>query len=64
MSADQFISLQHQIRQNQEDVSDFIRDLKSWESNIKQKDAKLRKKSDSDSNSEVTESYPGTTVVS
>lgn len=52
MSADQFISLQHQIRQNQEDVSDFIRDLKSWESNIKQKDAKLRKKSDSDSNSE------------
>lgn len=49
MSEEKFISIQHQIRQNQEEVSDFIRDLRNWETSIKSKDEKLRKETDSDS---------------
>ncbi|NP_001084525.1 RNA polymerase II-associated protein 3 [Xenopus laevis] len=36
------IELQLQMKQNAEDLQDFMREMESWEKDIKQKDAKLR----------------------
>jgi hypothetical protein len=40
---DKFIELQHQIRQNQYDFHDVLKDLDNWEDDIKQKDETLKK---------------------
>ncbi|XP_033114639.1 RNA polymerase II-associated protein 3-like [Anneissia japonica] len=40
--ADKFLELQQQMRHNQEDLKDYLRDLDNWENNIKKKDAELR----------------------
>ncbi|XP_030828570.1 RNA polymerase II-associated protein 3 [Strongylocentrotus purpuratus] len=41
MSADKFLQLQKDVRHNQEDLKAFMRDLNSWETNIKQTDKEL-----------------------
>ena len=43
MNENRFIELQHQMRENQVEVSDFLKDLDSWESDIKKKDDRLQK---------------------
>lgn len=39
------IELQLQMRQNAEELHDFIRELDSWENDIKKKDEELRSES-------------------
>ncbi|XP_041460502.1 RNA polymerase II-associated protein 3-like [Lytechinus variegatus] len=42
MSADKFLQLQKDVRHNQEDIQSFLRDLDSWETNIKKRDNELK----------------------
>ncbi|XP_006888231.1 PREDICTED: RNA polymerase II-associated protein 3 isoform X2 [Elephantulus edwardii] len=42
-STNKAIELQLQVKQNAEELQDFMRDLDSWEKDIKQKDMELRK---------------------
>ena len=37
-----FVQLQHQIKQNNVELQDFLKDLDSWEADIKQKDEQLK----------------------
>ncbi|XP_071960806.1 RNA polymerase II-associated protein 3-like [Antedon mediterranea] len=39
---DKFLDLQQQMRHNQEDLKDFLRDLDNWEDTIKEKDIELQ----------------------
>ncbi|XP_008839524.1 RNA polymerase II-associated protein 3 [Nannospalax galili] len=45
MTSSKAIELQLQVKQNAEELQDFMRDLENWESDIKQKDLELRKQS-------------------
>ncbi|XP_013787298.1 RNA polymerase II-associated protein 3-like, partial [Limulus polyphemus] len=42
MDSDKAIQLQHQIRENNEDLQSFLRELNNWESEIKRKDEELK----------------------
>nr|XP_014343336.1 PREDICTED: RNA polymerase II-associated protein 3 [Latimeria chalumnae] len=42
-SPNKALELQLQVRQNAEELQDFMRELESWEANIKQKDEELKK---------------------
>ena len=42
-SASKAIELQLQVKQNAEELQDFMRDLENWEKDIKQKDMELRR---------------------
>lgn len=42
MSENKAIELQLQMRQNAEDLHNFMKDLDSWETDIKKKDEQLR----------------------
>ncbi|XP_063568208.1 RNA polymerase II-associated protein 3 isoform X2 [Pongo abelii] len=42
-SANKAIELQLQVKQNAEELQDFMRDLENWEKDIKQKDMELRR---------------------
>ncbi|XP_007463911.1 PREDICTED: RNA polymerase II-associated protein 3 isoform X2 [Lipotes vexillifer] len=44
-SASKAIELQLQVKQNAEELQDFMRDLENWEKDIKQKDMELRRQS-------------------
>lgn len=44
-SPNKAIELQLQIRQNAEELQDFVKDLESWEKDIKEKDHDLRHQS-------------------
>ena len=44
MDPQRFVELQSQMKHNQADIQSFVKDLDSWESEIKQKDAKLKGK--------------------
>lgn len=37
------LGLQHQIRENQTDLQDFLKDMNSWEKDIRTKDERLKK---------------------
>lgn len=39
------IELQLQVKQNAEELQDFVRELESWEKDIKEVDSELRKQS-------------------
>lgn len=39
------VELQFQVRQNAEELQDFVKDLESWERDIKVKDSDLRRQS-------------------
>ena len=41
-SAEDFVNMQVNMRHNQSELSDFLSDLKSWESDIKRKDDAIR----------------------
>ncbi|XP_049738870.1 RNA polymerase II-associated protein 3 [Elephas maximus indicus] len=43
MTSSKAIELQLQVKQNAEELQDFMRDLENWEKDIKQKDMELRK---------------------
>ncbi|XP_007516279.1 RNA polymerase II-associated protein 3 [Erinaceus europaeus] len=43
MSTNKAIELQLQVKQNAEELQDFMRDLENWEKDIKQKDMELRR---------------------
>ncbi|XP_003405783.1 RNA polymerase II-associated protein 3 [Loxodonta africana] len=43
MTSSKAIELQLQVKQNAEELQDFMRDLETWEKDIKQKDMELRK---------------------
>ena len=36
------IDLQYQMRQNNEELQDFLKDLEGWQDEIKEKDEKLK----------------------
>lgn len=42
-STSKSIELQLQVKQNAEELQDFMRDLENWEKDIKQKDMELRR---------------------
>lgn len=42
-STNKAIELQLQVKQNAEELQDFMRDLENWEKDIKQKDMELRR---------------------
>lgn len=42
MSAEKFVQLQRDVKHNQEDLQDFLRDLNAWETNVKKKDQELK----------------------
>lgn len=44
-STNKAIELQLQVKQNAEELQDFMRDLEHWENDIKQKDLELRRQS-------------------
>lgn len=44
-STNKAIELQLQVKQNAEELQDFMRDLENWEKDIKQKDMELRRQS-------------------
>uniref|UniRef100_A0A2K5CRH5 RNA polymerase II-associated protein 3 n=1 Tax=Aotus nancymaae TaxID=37293 RepID=A0A2K5CRH5_AOTNA len=44
-SANKAVELQLQVKQNAEELQDFMRDLENWEKDIKQKDMELRRQS-------------------
>lgn len=44
-SPNKAIELQLQIRQNAEELQDFVKDLESWEKDVKEKDFDLRRHS-------------------
>ena len=48
------INIQHQMKQNNEELQDFLRDLDSWQSDIKMKDEKLKEQT-GDSNKDVSQ---------
>lgn len=39
---DKMLNLQYQMRQNNEDLSSFLKDLDSWEDEMKQVESKLK----------------------
>nr|XP_045009131.1 RNA polymerase II-associated protein 3 [Jaculus jaculus]XP_045009132.1 RNA polymerase II-associated protein 3 [Jaculus jaculus]XP_045009133.1 RNA polymerase II-associated protein 3 [Jaculus jaculus]XP_045009134.1 RNA polymerase II-associated protein 3 [Jaculus jaculus]XP_045009135.1 RNA polymerase II-associated protein 3 [Jaculus jaculus] len=45
MTSSKAIELQLQVKQNAEELQDFMRDLENWEKDIKQKDMELRRQS-------------------
>ncbi|XP_042533637.1 RNA polymerase II-associated protein 3 isoform X2 [Dipodomys spectabilis] len=45
MTSNKAIELQLQVKQNAEELQDFMRDLEHWEKDIKQKDMELRRQS-------------------
>uniref|UniRef100_A0A8C5L0X4 RNA polymerase II-associated protein 3 n=1 Tax=Jaculus jaculus TaxID=51337 RepID=A0A8C5L0X4_JACJA len=45
MTSSKVIELQLQVKQNAEELQDFMRDLQNWEKDIKQKDMELRRQS-------------------
>uniref|UniRef100_A0A8C9PV54 RNA polymerase II-associated protein 3 n=1 Tax=Spermophilus dauricus TaxID=99837 RepID=A0A8C9PV54_SPEDA len=47
MTSNKAIELQLQVKQNAEELQDFMRDLENWEKDIKQKDMELRRQSGS-----------------
>lgn len=49
MSENKAIELQLRMRQNAEDLHNFMKDLNSWETDIKKKDEQLRSGSVGDS---------------
>lgn len=42
MNPESLINLQTQVRRNQQDIQDFVKDLNSWESSIGKKDEQLK----------------------
>ncbi|XP_038054486.1 RNA polymerase II-associated protein 3-like [Patiria miniata] len=44
--ADKFLQMQQQLRHDNEDLQSYLRDLKNWEADIKQKDEALRQTKD------------------
>lgn len=42
-STNKAIELQLQVKQNAEELQDFMRDLENWEKDIKEKDMELRR---------------------
>ena len=44
MSDKKFFELQQQVRRDNDDLQDFLRDLNNWEKDIKKKDDELRHK--------------------
>ena len=44
MSQEKMIELQHQVRQNNEELHDFLRDLGAWTKQMEQKDEQLKNK--------------------
>ena len=44
--ANPMFNFQQQVRQNQEDIQDFLRDLNTWEQKIKVKDQQLSQDKD------------------
>lgn len=47
---EKMIGLQHQLRENQKELQDFLSDLGSWEDDIKRKEEDLKKKPDKTQN--------------
>ena len=43
MSQEKFLELQTQMRQNQSELQEFLKDLNSWTDDVKVKDERLRK---------------------
>ncbi len=41
--AEKALQLQHQIRENAQELGDFLGDLNKWEKDIKKKDEELKK---------------------
>ena len=41
-SEDKFINIQCQMRENQRELQDYLKDLESWEEDIKKKDEALK----------------------
>ena len=44
MSSEKLMELQHQVRNNSDELQDFLRDLGSWTKQMEQKDEQLRNK--------------------
>ena len=42
MDQDKLINLQSQLKHNNDELGEFLRDLNSWETDIKAKDKKLK----------------------
>ena len=42
MDQKKMIDLQYQMRQNNEELQDFLKDLEGWQDEIKEKDEKLK----------------------
>ena len=53
-SAEKMLEFQQQVRHNNEDLQDYLRDLNNWETAIKQKDDKLRHETSSANEKTVT----------
>ena len=45
MSQEKMLQLQQQVKQNQGELGDFLKDLDSWTDDIKEKDETLKKQS-------------------
>ncbi|XP_023236830.1 RNA polymerase II-associated protein 3-like [Centruroides sculpturatus] len=50
MEEDKFIRVQHQAKENSEELKDFLRDLKNWETDAKKRDRELNVQKLSDEN--------------
>jgi len=42
-SEEKMLNIQHQLRENQHELSEFLNDMDSWENEVKQKDEALTK---------------------
>lgn len=45
MTSSKALELQLQVKQNAEELQDFVRDLENWEKDIRQKDLELQRQS-------------------
>lgn len=45
---DKMLNLQYQMKQNNQDLQNFLKDLDNWETEIKKKDETLKQKKTSD----------------
>ena len=46
MDPEKLIGIQHQMRENNQELQDFLKDLDSWEKDIKAKDETLKTSKD------------------
>ena len=48
MDPEKLMQMQRQMKRNNEDIQDFLKDMDSWETDIKKKDEDLKKKRSGD----------------